>query len=213
MTTRKRIFTGALVIAVLLSIASATAQAKDDKSYSSVVKHLKSSYSAKQQGFFGMMMIARFAVKLVKPAGVKNFKVTMLRDLDFSRGPAPNSSEFHAAVRKSVNPVWEPLIQFSAPRQRQWSYAYVTREKEDVKVLIVTVQQREAFVVQFKFSPERLIAFMNDPKIMGISLKGNNSQNQPPEAGDEDEDDSDKAEIKSEQPVSKPPEQARMKLN
>lgn len=204
MTTRKQAFISALIIVVLLSLGTATARAADDKSYSAVVKHLKSSYRAKQQGFFGMMMIARFAVKLIKPAGVKNFKVTMLRDLDFSRGPAPNSSEFHATVRSRVNSLWEPLLQFSAPRQRQWSYAYVTRDKNDVKVLIVAVQQREAFVVQFKFSPERLIAFMNDPQIMGISLKGKEGPNhQPPQADDEDEDDEDE---KSEQPKAKPPE-------
>jgi hypothetical protein len=209
MTTRKKAFVRALIIVVLLSLAT-TARAADDKSYSGVVKHLKTSYRAKQQGFFGMMMLARFAVKLIKPAGVKNFKVTMLRDLDFSNGPAPNSSEFHTAVRSRVNPVWEPLLQYSAPRQRQWSYAYVTREKKDVKVLIVAVQQREAFVVQFKFSPEKLIAFMNDPKIMGISLKGDNERNnQPPEADYEDDDDDDEEKSgpqKAKPPVSKPPE-------
>ena len=206
MTSRKRIPIQALVVIVLLSLAATAAQAKDDKSYSSVIKHLKSNYRAKQQGFFGMMMIARFAVKLVKPAGVKNFKVTMLRDLDFSRSPAPDRPEFHTAIRGKVDEVWEPLMQYSAPRERQWSYAYVTREKEDVKMLIVAVQKSEAFVVQFKFSPEKLIAFMNDPKVMGISLKGNDRPNQssPNAVADDDDDEDDPPKAKP--PEAKPPE-------
>ena len=76
-----------LAAVVVLAIACGAARA-DDKSFSSVVKHMKSSYKAKQQGFFGAMMLARFAVKVVKPAGVKNFKVAFLRDLDFSDLPA-----------------------------------------------------------------------------------------------------------------------------
>jgi hypothetical protein len=185
---------------VLLSLAAATARA-DDKSFSSVVKHMKSNYGAKQQGFFGMMMLARFAVKVVKPAGVKNFKVAMLRDLNYSEGPAPERPEFHAAIRSKINPLWEPLLQYSAPRERQWSYAYVTREKADVKILIVSVQRQEAFVVQFKFSPDKLAAFLNDPRIMGISLKGNDRpEDRPREADEGDEDDEDVA------PRPKPPE-------
>lgn len=202
MTQRKQALIGAFAIVFLLSLAPVTARAADDKSYSAVVKHLKSNYRAKQQGFFGMMMLARFAVKLVKPAGVKNFKVTLLREMDFSNSPAPGHAQFHAAVRNNINPQWEPLLQYSSPRQRQWSYAYVTREKEDVKVLIVAVQQREAFVVQFRFSPDKLIAFMNDPQIMGISLKGDTERRPEPEQADDEEEDVD--DEKDDQPKAKP---------
>jgi hypothetical protein len=204
MTPRKHLLPRMLIIVVLLSLAAATARA-DDKSFSSVVKHMKTSYRAKQQGFFGMMMLARFAVKLVKPAGVKNFKVAMLRDLDYSEAPTPDRAEFHSAIRSKINPMWEPLIQYSAPREKQWSYAYVTREKEDVKVLIVTVQRQEAFVVQFKFSPDKLVAFMNDPKLMGISLKGNDRPgNNAPDA-EADDDDDDEETTKPKPPEVKPP--------
>ncbi|HEY7912115.1 MAG TPA: hypothetical protein VIG62_09420 [Blastocatellia bacterium] len=173
-----------LAAVVVLAMACGAARA-DDKSFSSVVKHMKSSYKAKQQGFFGAMMLARFAVKVVKPAGVKNFKVAFLRDLDFSEGPRPGASDFHAAIRDQINPLWQPLVTYSAPGQKQWSYVYVTQEKKDVKLLVVAVLRHEAFVVQTKFSPEKLMEFMNDPKIMGISLKGD----QPPRDGAEHPDD------------------------
>ncbi|MFL6273860.1 MAG: hypothetical protein ACJ74G_01515 [Blastocatellia bacterium] len=168
-----RIAAAGLALALLAGVALA-----DDKSYSQVVKHIKTNYRAKQQGFFGMMMLARFAVKLIKPAGVKNFKVTFLRDLDYTGGPPPDSREFHAYLREKITPEWTPLVSYSAPRERQWTYVFTAPEKEDLKLLVVTVQKQDAVVVQTKFSPARLTEFMNNPQIMGISLKDNNSQRQ-----------------------------------
>jgi hypothetical protein len=201
MMARNR-FVNALAIAVLLLAASPAAKAGDN-SFSSVVKHIKSSYGAKQQGFFGMVMFARLAVKVVRPAGVKNFKVAMLRDLDYSRGPRPGQGEFHAFIRSKIDPIWSPLVQYSSPREKQWTYIYAVQEKENIKVLAVTLQQEQAFIVQTKFSPEKLIEFMNDPKIMGISLKSE----QPPrdyqpsdEADSDDEDDDEKPAAKTKPP-------------
>ncbi|MFL6215157.1 MAG: hypothetical protein ACJ74J_14830 [Blastocatellia bacterium] len=163
--------------ALLLTLVAGVALA-EDKSYSQVVKHIKSSYRAKQQGFFGMMMLARFAVKMIQPAGVKNFKVTMLRELDYSEGPSPNSKEFQTYLRDKIAPNWTPLMTYSAPRERQWTYVFSTQEKEDIKLLIVTVQKQDAVVVQAKFSPAKLTEFLNNPQIIGISLNNDNSQRQ-----------------------------------
>ena len=176
-----RIAAAGLMLALLAGVALA-----DDKSYSQVVKHIKTNYRAKQQGFFGMMMLARFAVKLIKPAGVKNFKVTLLRDLDYTGGPSPESKEFHAYLRNKITPEWTPLVSYSAPRERQWTYVFTTPEKEDIKLLVVTVQKQDAVVVQAKISPARLAEFMNNPQIMGISLKDDNSQRQPSAASNAD---------------------------
>jgi hypothetical protein len=205
MIVRNRFIPSIAIIVVMLVVAPSAAVAGDN-SFSLVVKHIKSNYNAKQQGFFGMMMFARLAVKVVKPAGVKNFKVAMLRELDYSRGPRPGQSEFHAFIRSKIDPTWSPLVQFSSPRQKQWTYVYASQEKENIRVLVVTLQQEQAFVIQTKFSPEKLVEFMNDPKIMGISLKSE----QPPKDHDpsdvddpdeDDEDDEDKPPVKPKPPL------------
>ena len=200
MTLRKR-FSQVIIIVVLLSLAGSVASASD-KSFSTVVKHITSNYNGKQQSFFGMMMFARLAVKVAKPAGVKNFKVALLRELDYSHGPRPGQSEFHSFIRSKIDPVWLPLIQFSSPREKQWTYVYALHEKEDVKILVVTMQQAEAVVVQAKFSPEKLIEFMNDPKIMGVSLKHEEKPKDYREATEADEDD-------DEDDTTKPPAKAK----
>jgi hypothetical protein len=203
MTMQKKTFTRLPVVVALVTVLPLVALGGDE-SYNSIVKHIKTSYNAKQQGFFGAMMLARLAVKIVKPAGVKNFKMTLLRDLDYSHAAAPEDGHFHSFIRSNIDPRWAPLVEYSSPRERQWSYVYVTRENEDIKVLVITLQQHDAVVLQTKFSPEKLAEFMNNPQIMGISLnsdkKTNDSSVKPEETGGDNDADSQKQKPASEKP-------------
>jgi hypothetical protein len=204
MTNSKKLLARLSITVALVTLAPAASLAGDE-SFSSVVKHIKSSYHAKQQGFFGAMMLARFAVKIIKPAGVKNFKLVLLRDLDFSEEPSPKPDRFYSFIESKIDPQWTPLVQYRSQRERQWSYVYITREKEDVKVLVVTIQQKNAVVMQTKFSPAKLIEFMNNPQIMGISLNSDNRSTVPEARGDgPDQDDNDPSKQKS--TAVKPPE-------
>src|ERR1044071_3278090 len=117
MNTTQRLITRLSITVTLLTLAPAAALAGDE-SFSSVVKHIKSNYHAKQQGFFGAMMLARFAVKVIKPAGVKNFKVTLLRDPDYSIAPSPQGGQFHSFIRNKIDARWTPLVQYSSPREK-----------------------------------------------------------------------------------------------
>ena len=200
----KRLLTRFSISVVVLTLAPVASLAGDE-SFSSVVKHIKSSYHAKQQGFFGAMMLARFAVKMVKPAGVKNFKLVLLRDLDYSDSPEPRSAEFHSFIQSKIDPIWTPLVQYSSPREKQWTYVYVTREKEDVKILVVTLQRKDAVVLQTKFSPAKLVEFMNNPQIMGISLNDNKSRDRVARTDHADDEDDDNS-PKPNPPAVKPPQ-------
>ncbi len=204
MTTQKRFLTRLLVVVAFVSLAPVVALGGDE-SFSSIVKHIKTNYNAKQQGFFGAMVLARFAVKIIKPAGVKNFKMALLRDLDYSRAPAPEDGHFHSFIRSKIDPRWTPLVEYSSPRERQWSYVYVTRENEDVKILVVTLQQHDAVVLQTKFSPDKLAEFMNNPQIMGISLNSDNKSQPDHRPSDADHVKDNKDEDKPVEP--RPPQQ------
>ena len=202
MTTSKRLLTRFTLTVMLVSLAPIASLAGDD-SFSQVVKHIKSNYRAKQQGFFGAMMLARFAVKVIKPAGVKNFKLVLLRDLDYTEAPSPRNGHFHSFIQQKIDPRWTPLVQYSSPREKQWTYAFITQDKDDVKILVVTLQRNDAVVFQTKFSPAKLVEFMNNPQIMGISLGENRSRDRV--ARSEEGDDGDD-EPKQPPPVVKPPQ-------
>jgi hypothetical protein len=202
MITSKRLLTRFTLTVMLVSLAPVASLAGDE-SFSQVVKHIKSSYRAKQQGFFGAMMLARFAVKVIKPAGVKNFKLVLLRDLDYTEAPSPRNGHFHSFIQQKIDPRWTPLVQYSSPREKQWTYAFITQDKDDVKILVVTLQRNDAVVFQTKFSPAKLVEFMNNPQIMGISLGENRSRDRV--ARSEEGDDGDD-EPKQPPPVVKPPQ-------
>src|SRR5262245_29288879 len=113
---RSIIIVTAAVLAVSVVPESAFA---GDKSFSTVVKHIESNYNAKRRGI-PMLGLARFAVKLIKPAGVKNFKVVMLENLDFSN--RPSGIEFHPFVRAAIDSSWHPVAQYSSRPKEQWAY-------------------------------------------------------------------------------------------
>jgi len=171
MTTRTKGLPLGIIAAIFISLAAGSASAGDN-SFSSIVRHIKSNYRARQQGFFGAMMLARFAVKIVRPAGVKNFKMAYLKNLDFS--DQPGRTEFQAAARNVISSEWQPLVQYNSIKQNQYTHVYYTQEKDHVKLLVVTLQKDEAIIVQTKFSPDKLSKFIDDPRIMGISLKDKN---------------------------------------
>ena len=183
MTSRKKALPLALIAAaVVIPIAQAPGYA-GDHSFSSVVDHIKSHYRGRQQSFFGAMMLARFAVRVVRPAGVKNFKVVMLRDLDFT--DHPGQEEFHVAARRFISDEWKPLVEYNSRKDHQYTHVYVSHDKDHVRLLVVSLQKTEAYVIQTKFSPEKLIKFIDDPRIMGISLKDKTDGNSPEESAAE----------------------------
>jgi hypothetical protein len=205
MTTSKRLLTRFSLTVILVTLAPIASLAGDE-SFSQVVKHIKSNYRAKQQGFFGAMMLARFAVKVIKPAGVKNFKLVLLRDLDYTEAPSPRNGHFHSFIKEKIDPRWTPLIQYSSPREKQWTYAFIAQEKDDVKVLVVTLQRNDAVVFQTKFSPAKLVEFMNNPQIMGISLGENKSRDRIARSEEADDDDAEKDPPKPAPAAAKPPQ-------
>ena len=115
------------------------------------------------------MMLARFAVKVVRPAGVKNFKMVLLKNLDFS--DRPGRTDFQADARNVISNEWQPLVQYNSIKENQYTHVYYAQEKDDVKLLVVTLQKDQAVILQTKFSPDKLSKFIDDPKIIGISLK------------------------------------------
>ena len=154
------------------TFAAPTANAKGGE-YSAVVKHLKTKYQAKKVKI-PFMWLARFAVSVVRPAGVKSFSVTMFEDLKFSRETL--DEEMQQAMKNSFGADWTPILRVRS-RTGEQVYAYMRESGKNVKVAVVTIDKNQAAVIRATFSPERLADFINNPKILGISLDDNNQAN------------------------------------
>ena len=158
-----------LLVAFTFSAATANAQKKD---YSAVVNHLKTKYQAKKVNI-PFMFLARFAVKMVRPAGVKSFSITLFEDLKFSRETLDR--EMQTALKNSMSAEWSPIFRVRS-RDGQQAYMYMREAGDSVKIMLVTIDKNQAAVIRAKFSPEKLAEFINNPKILGISLQDNGQQ-------------------------------------
>ncbi len=178
-------FVAAMMLALLTPVADAqTAFTPKGKGFNDVVKYIEKNYSAKKTKI-PMLGLAKFAIWMVRPAGVKGFKLAVFEDQNFIK--RADTISFSQAMRQSFKKDWSPLVQFSSKRDgASHTFIYVKQTKKDVEFAVATLGESEAVVVQAKFNPDAAAKFLENPKIMGISLgnsiRGNNTiaTNRPP---------------------------------
>jgi len=168
MLRRKKIFIALTFLMLAITFAAPRANAKGGE-YKAVVKHLKTKYKAKKVKI-PFVWLARFAVSVVRPAGVKSFSVTIFEDLKFSRETL--DEEMQAAMRISFSADWSPILRVRS-RNGEQVYMYMREAGKSVKLAVVTIDKEQAAVIRATFSPDKLAEFINNPKIFGISLDDN----------------------------------------
>jgi VWFA-related protein len=156
----------AIMIALLVT-PSFFALAKG-KGFKDVVKHIETKYGAKKVRI-PMLGLANFAVKLIRPAGVKGFKLAVFEDQNFSA--RPGAASFDEVMRAAYNKDWQPMVQVSSKRNgASHTFIYVRNSGKDVQFALAVLEDREAVVLEVKFNPDAAARFLENPKIMGISL-------------------------------------------
>jgi len=163
------------MIALLIS-PSFFALAKG-KGFKDVVKHIETSYGAKKVRI-PMLGLANFAVKMIRPAGVKGFKLAVFEDQEFSA--RPGAASFDSVMREAYDKNWQPMVQINSKRDGNChTFIYVNSSGKDVQFALAVLENREAVVLEVKFNPDAAARFLENPKIMGISLgksiRGNNA--------------------------------------
>ena len=171
MLMRKKIIIALAFLTLAFTFAAPTADAKGGE-YKAVVKHLKTKYQAKKVKI-PFVWLARFAVSIVRPAGVESFSVTIFEDLKFSRETL--DEEMQTAMRNSFSADWSPILRVRS-RTGEQVYMYMREAGKSVKLAVVTIDKEQAAVIRATFSPDKLAEFINNPKIFGISLDDNKQQ-------------------------------------
>ncbi len=167
----KKITIALALLFLAFAFTAPTASAKGGE-YKKIVSHLKTKYQAKKVKI-PFVWLARFAVSVVRPAGVKSFSVTIFEDLKFSRETL--DAEMQTAMRNSFDADWSPILRVRS-RTGEQIYMYMREAGKSVKIAVVTIDKEQAAVIRATFSPERLAGFINNPKIFGISLNDSEQQ-------------------------------------
>ena len=90
-----------------------------------MVKHIETNYGAKKVRI-PMLGFANFAVKLIRPAGVKGFKLAVFEDQNFSA--RPGAASFDAVMREAYNKDWQPMVQISSKRNGASRYFHLRQK-------------------------------------------------------------------------------------
>ncbi|HEX8709066.1 MAG TPA: hypothetical protein VF723_12545 [Pyrinomonadaceae bacterium] len=168
--TRQQRFPRAILLAFVIAalaftFAPRTARANDAE-FDAITHHLKLRYNARRVSipFLGL---ANFFVKIIRPAGVKGFKVAVFENLKSQPGSV--NAELGAVLRNALSPDWQPLVRMRS-REGDQTYIYARGDGDNFKLMVVNIERTDAVVVRVKVSPKKLSEFMNDPKLLGVHL-------------------------------------------
>jgi hypothetical protein len=165
MTQRIRSLAASSLLLFVFATAVSVAYAKPGE-FDAIKNHLKTKYDAKKVSV-PFMWLARAAVKVVRPVGVKSFNVTIFEDLKFSRQTL--DKEMRDAMRRSFGSGWSSILNIRS-RDGDQVYMYIREDGKNYKMALVTIGGDDAVVIRATFSPEKLADFVENPKILGISL-------------------------------------------
>jgi hypothetical protein len=156
MHTRNRIMTIVLMLA-FLTLAPSGAPARD-REFDMIVHHIESYYHAQHAHGF-ILGFASLAVNIVRPEGVRNFKMAIFENQDFSS--TQNDLGFERVFRAGLSQGWQPLAQVQSRRNGERTYLFARDLGKDFKLLIATIERNEAVVMQVKLDPEKLDRCVN----------------------------------------------------
>lgn len=171
----KRLLIPVLLLS-LLWIATPTGVAKSDD-FGTVVKVIEDFYDVKHKS---LPFIARAGIKTATVAArlaggarkrlaeAGSVKVVFFEDQEFnSKGGIAN---FKARVTTVLVGKWLPFIQVLSPGDEAQTYIFLRDAGPKYMVLVVTIEKREASVVQVTLAPETLAMLMQDPNEMGKAI-------------------------------------------
>jgi hypothetical protein len=146
------------------------ARAKGD-GFGDTVKLIEKFYHVKHQGIpflarAGMTTATAVARVSGGPrrqlAEAGSVRVAYFDDQEFR--PSGEITSFKSAINAMLADSWTPFMQVTTAKDNEQNYIYLRDAGDKVKVLVVTIEPREACVVQVDLSPQNLAKLLRDPE-------------------------------------------------
>jgi len=169
----KVIATGIVVVALVLTTAN-VAQAKGDD-FNSVVKMIEQFYRVKHVGIPFLakagMKVATTAARIKggearRIAEAGSIKLAVFEDQAFDG----NVVKFRSSLNDALNLTWMPLIQTLSATDNEQVYVFLKDAGDKFNVLVITIDHRDATVVQVTLSPKNLAMLLKDPEGTGKAI-------------------------------------------
>ena len=155
-------------VLLLILLPSPARVLAGDRDFNEVVKQIESHYHAKRTRIplFGLM---KPVLKIVRPGGAKTLDLAVFENQDFSRGT--EDTEFETVIHQTLSQEWQPLVRVHSRRDGERTYIYARESAKDLKLMIMTLEQNEAVVMQLKVKPQDLVKWLEKPEVMGRAIQ------------------------------------------
>ena len=168
-----------LLVVVLLGALAATPIAAGDSDFHAIVRGVESGYGV-HRVHIPLLGLARFALKIAQPEGVKDFDMAIFETPD---GAPRDLGQFDGIMRRVGGGHWSPLIHVRSRRDGEWVYIYARPEGgNDWRMLVATFGRGEAVLLEAQVNPEFLANALEDPEHAGHVFNGprdDSSRNEP----------------------------------
>ena len=155
------------------SLVANHAPPNDD--FKSVVKMIEQFYSVKHQG---IPLLAKAGMKVATTAArikggqarriaeAGSIKLAVFENQAF----AGDFTKFRATLNEALNVSWMPLVQTLSATDQEQVYVFLREADKKFSVLVITIDQRDATVVQVNVSEKNLALLLKDPEGTGKSI-------------------------------------------
>ena len=169
----KAIATSILLVVMVLTTAN-VAQAKGDD-FNSVVKMIEQFYRVKH---VGLPFLAKAGMKVATTAArikggearriaeAGSVKLAVFEDQAFNG----DVIRFRSSLNEALNVTWMPLVQTLSAVENEQVYIFLKDAGDKFNVLVITIDQRDATVVQVTLSPKNLALLLKDPEGTGKAI-------------------------------------------
>jgi len=166
-----------LVLTISLALVWPICARADRDGFNEAVKLIEQFYHVKHQN---IPLLARASMKAVKTAAkikggeykklaeAGSVRVAFFEEQTFdSRGQI---ASFKSGVQNLLGDQWSALVQTLAPKTEEQTYVYVRDAGKNFHVLVITIERREATVIQATLAPQVLADLLKDPEGMGKAI-------------------------------------------
>lgn len=169
----KAFATRILVVMLVLTTANVVHAKGDD--FNSVVKMIEQFYRVKH---VGIPFLAKAGMKVgttaarIKGGEAKRIaeggsvKLAVFEDQNFKG----DFIKFRSSLNAALNVTWMPLVQTLSVADEEQVYVFLKDAGEKFHVLVITIEQRDATVVQVTLSPTNLAQLLKDPEGTGKAI-------------------------------------------
>lgn len=136
------------------------ARAEGGDRFNAIVRRLQ-THAGVEETSPPFLWLASLAVSVARPAGVLDFRLATFEGRHLA--DVARDRDFDAMVRQTAGEGWTPLLQVRSSRKGELVSIQTRTHRDHVSLLLVTVDQHDAVVIQLAVSPDAIAQWIKEP--------------------------------------------------